>query len=267
VAVVAISHAQAATADGVPIARVIHHGLDVDTVPIGLGDGGYASFLGRMSPTKGPREAALVARAAGVPLKMAAKLREREERDYFTAAVEPLLCSDVEYVGELGEQDKLDLVGSSFALLNPLQWAEPFGLVMIEALGSGTPVVSTPLGSAPEIVDDGVTGHLRSGRLALADALVAAAELDRTACRAAVVSRFSTDRMVAEHLRLYTDLLVSGGAAAAQRRPRPVGYRASGRKGSLSTSTTDGSPSITARSPVTSRSAAAATDRSAAAPG
>jgi glycosyltransferase involved in cell wall biosynthesis len=107
-------------------------------------------FLGRMSPDKGPREAALIARAAGVPLKMAAKLREPAEQAYFDAAVRPLLCSDVEYVGELGERDKLELVGDSFALLNPIQWPEPFGLGMIEALAVGTPVVATLAGSAPE---------------------------------------------------------------------------------------------------------------------
>src|SRR3954463_2020047 len=89
------------------------------------GIGGYASFLGRMAPEKGPRQAALIARGAGVPLRMAAKLREPAERQYFEAEVKPLLCSDVEYVGELGLGDKLALMGNSFALLNPLQWAEP----------------------------------------------------------------------------------------------------------------------------------------------
>jgi glycosyltransferase involved in cell wall biosynthesis len=217
VAVLAISHHQASTAAGVPIAGVIHHGIDVDAVPEGSGQGGYASFLGRMSPEKGPREAALIARAAGVPLRMAAKLREPAERDYFEAEVEPLLCSDVEYVGELGPAEKLDLVGSSLALLNPIQWPEPFGLVMIEALATGTPVVATPAGSAPEIVDDGVTGHLRTGRASLASALLDAVQLDRGACRAAAARRFSTERMVGEHVRVYSDLL------AGIPLPRPSG--------------------------------------------
>ncbi|MCH1866526.1 glycosyltransferase family 4 protein [Nocardioides sp. CFH 31398] len=204
--VVAVSHHQASTAVGVPVAAVIHHGLDVDVVPPGAGTGGYASFLGRMSPEKGPREAALVARAAGVPLLMAAKLRERAEREYFDAEVRPLLCSDVEYVGELGPAEKLQLLGDSFALLNPMQWAEPFGLVMIEALAAGTPVVATPVGSAPEIVDDGVTGLLRDRPAALAAALLDASYLDRSRCRSAVARRFSTERMVDAHLRLYEAL-------------------------------------------------------------
>jgi glycosyltransferase involved in cell wall biosynthesis len=206
VAVVAISYSQAASAVGVPLAGVIHHGLDVESVPIGRGDGGYASFLGRMSPEKGPREAALVARAAGVPLRMAAKLREPAEREYFDAEVKPLLCSEVEFVGELGCAEKLELVGGSCALVNPMQWAEPFGLVMIEALATGTPVVATPVGSAPEIVDDGVTGFLRSGVPRLAAALLEAPRLDRGACRAVAVRRFRAERMVAEYVRLYEEL-------------------------------------------------------------
>jgi glycosyltransferase involved in cell wall biosynthesis len=203
VAVVAISHHQASTAAGVRIAAVIHHGIDVDRVPVGSGDGGYACFLGRMCPDKGPREAALIARAAGVPLKMAAKLREPAERDYFAAEVQPLLCSDVEYVGEVGAHEKFELLGSACALLNPIQWAEPFGLVMIEALATGTPVVTTPAGSAPEIVDDGVTGYLRAPPPELTDALRDAAGLDRAACRSAAMRRFHTGRMLRDHLRLY----------------------------------------------------------------
>ncbi len=227
VPVIAISRSQASTAHGVRIAAVIHHGIDVAAVTEGRGRGGYASFLGRMSPDKGPREAVLIARAAGVPLRMAAKLREPAERQYFEAEVEPLLGGDVEYVGELGEEEKLELVGGSFALLNPIQWPEPFGLVMIEALATGTPVVTTPSGAAPEIVDDGITGYLRPDRLALAEALLEAAGLDRSACRAAALARFDTSRMVRDHVRLYTDLL---GTERRPARPRVVERRVSSRE-------------------------------------
>jgi glycosyltransferase involved in cell wall biosynthesis len=230
VPVVAISRSQASTAEGVHVAAVIPHGIDVAAVPEGTGQGGFAAFLGRMSPDKGPREAALIARAAGVPLKMAAKLREPAEREYFDAAVKPLLGSDIEYVGELGEKDKLELIGASFALLNPIQWPEPFGLVMIEALATGTPVVTTPSGAAPEIVDDGVTGYLRAGCAGLAEALLAAADLDRAACRAATESRFSTDRMVSDHVRLYDELLGSPGGRG---RPQLVAHQGSRRGGVL----------------------------------
>lgn len=207
VAVLAVSHAQAATADGVRLAGVIHHGLDVDSVPVGRGNGGYASFLGRMSPASGAREAALLARVAGVPLRMAADLRRPAERAFFDARVAPLLGGDVEFLGELGRDEELQLVGESFALMHPGRGAEPSGLTMIEALATGTPVVATPFGAAPEIVDDGVTGLLCPNGITLAAALPDAAGLDRAACRAAAVRRFSTERMVGEHVRLYEGLL------------------------------------------------------------
>jgi glycosyltransferase involved in cell wall biosynthesis len=213
---IAISHHQASTAVGATVTRVIHHGIDVADVPVGKGDGGYASFLGRMSPEKGPREAILIARAAGVPLKMAAKLREPSERAYFESEVKPLLCSDVEYLGELGERDKLALLGGSFALVNPMQWAEPFGLVMIEALATGTPVVATPRGAAPEIIDEGVTGYLRKEQRGLAKALVDAAQLDRAQCRAVACQRFDSEAMVGKHIQLYADLLCSETSAVAK---------------------------------------------------
>jgi glycosyltransferase involved in cell wall biosynthesis len=210
VPVIAISQQQASTATGVRLAGVIHHGVDVATIPQGRGNGGFMSYLGRMCPEKGPREAAMIARATGVPLRMAAKMREPGEREYFEAEVRPLLCPVVEYVGELGTADKLELLGASFALLNPLRWSEPFGLVMVEALATGTPVVATPLGSAPEIVEDGVTGFLRDDLVDLASALPLAPALDRDLCRKAALQRFDVGRMVSDHAQLYEEL-VSGG--------------------------------------------------------
>jgi len=215
VPIIAISRHQASTAEGIPIAAVIHHGLDLANFPVGAGDGGYACFLGRMSDDKGPREAAIIAREAGVPLRMAAKLREPAEVEYFEAAVKPLLGQDVEYVGELGEEEKVELLGGSFALLNPIQWPEPFGLVMIEALATGTPVVTTPAGSAPEIIRDGVTGYLRRDKAALASALLEASSLDRERCRVEAEQRFSTERMVGDHVRLYERALSGDFAESA----------------------------------------------------
>lgn len=204
--IVAISHNQASHAAGVPITRVIHHGLEPERVPVGRGRGGYAAFLGRMNPTKGVAEALQVARAAGVPLRIAAKMREREEREYFEAAVRPLLTREHEYVGEVSDAGKYELLGDAFALLNPIQWSEPFGLAMIESLATGTPVVATPRGSAPEIVRPGFNGFLGTVDH-LAALLPRAAEIDRAACRADVEQRFSARRMVAEHIQLYSDIL------------------------------------------------------------
>jgi glycosyltransferase involved in cell wall biosynthesis len=205
--VVAVSEHQASTADGVHISRVIHHGVDVDRIPVGAGDGGYAAFLGRMTACKGPREAIEVARLAGVPLKIAAKMREKAEYDYFKAEVEPLLSEDVEYIGELEPAEKFKLLGAAIALLNPIQWAEPFGLVMIEALACGTPVMATSFGSVPELIDDGQTGFVRDEAKDLAPCLLDASTLDRRTCREVAATRFCTARMVADHVDLYTELI------------------------------------------------------------
>ena len=226
VAIVAISRHQRSTARNVKIAAVIHHGIDIGSVPVGDGAGGYACALGRMTPAKGIREAILVAREAGVPLRIAAKMREPLERQYFDESVRPLLGGDVEYLGELNAEEKYRLLGGAFALLNPIQWPEPFGLVMIEALACGTPVIATSCGSAPEIIDDSETGFVRTELSALAAAVHRAGELDRNRCREKAVSSYSTERMVAEHIQLYCRLLqakpkdrrgrfLNGGLAAA----------------------------------------------------
>lgn len=206
VSLVAISRSQAATADGVRISRVIRHGIDPVRVPVGAGDGGYFCFLGRMNPNKGVHEAIMIARRAGVPLRIAAKREEPIETEYFREVIRPLLGAETEYLGELNTLEKYALLGGAIALVNPIQWDEPFGMVMIESLAAGTPVVATPRGSAPEIIDDGMTGFLRQGRDDLAAALHLAPSLDRRLCRLAVEERFSAGRMAAEHLELYSAL-------------------------------------------------------------
>jgi len=207
VPVLAISHHQASTADRTRVAGVIHHGVDVNQFPVGDGDGGYAAFVGRMSPDKGVHTAIAIARAADVPMKIAAKMDEPAERTYFTERVKPLLGGDIEFIGEVGGSDKLSLLGGACCLLNPIAWPEPFGMVMIEALACGTPVIATPLGAVPEIVDDGATGFVRAGVDELADALRRAGELDRVGCRTAAVTRFSSERMAADHVRFYQSVL------------------------------------------------------------
>jgi len=204
--VIAISRDQAARAPEIRIARMIHHGVDLDRYPKGHGEGGYLLFLGRMTADKGGREAALVARATGQPLKIAAKMAHPLERAYFAERVEPLLGGDIEYVGEVGGKDKLELLGAARALLNPIDWPEPFGLAMIEALACGTPVIACPVGAVPEIVDHGVTGFLCGDRSTLEEAVGNLGRLDRAACRAAVAERFSAERMVDKHIELYEEV-------------------------------------------------------------
>ncbi len=160
-----------------------------------------------MCPEKGIAQAITIAQAAEVPLKIAAKMREPEELRYFHAVAEPMLGPDEEFLGEVGGSDKYRLLGGAMALLNAVQWVEPFGLVMIEALAAGTPVVATPFGAAPEIIDHGRTGYLAQDPRDLARPLPQAALLDRRACRAAVEKRFSAHRMTTDHLNLYTALL------------------------------------------------------------
>jgi glycosyltransferase involved in cell wall biosynthesis len=203
VPVIALSHHHASTATDTPVAAVIHHGLDVDRIPFGAGVGDHGLFLGRMTPDKGVHVAARVAREAGVPLKIAAKMREPAEQAFFESEVAPHLGGDVEYVGEVGPADKYALLAGARFLLNPLAWPEPFGLVMIEALACGTPVVGTPCGSTPELVTHGVTGFLAPDERGLVEAIGRVPSLDRTRCRADAVTRFSAPRMVSEHVALY----------------------------------------------------------------
>lgn len=203
VGVIAISHAQAAQAEGVRLAGVIHHGVEVERFPFGRGRGGYALFLGRMTAEKGVHVAARVARAAGVPLVIAAKMSEPAEKAYFHRQVKPLLGGDIEYVGEVGGAEKLRLLADAVCLLNPIDWAEPFGMVMVEAGACGTPVVATARGAAAEIVVDEVSGFLCAGEASLVQALGRVAELERDMCRQVVSELFSAERMVNRHLSVY----------------------------------------------------------------
>ena len=205
--IIAISHAQANSAPSVQVGRVIHHGVDASDFPVGDGAGGYCLFLGRMSPDKGPHRAIEAAEAAGVPLMMAAKMREAWEHQYFEEFVRPHLSDTIQYLGEVPHEQKLELLAGATALLNPIRWNEPFGLVMIEALACGTPVLAFPEGAAPEIVDDGVTGFLCADTAAMAADIGRAKELDRGACRNAVETYFSTGRMVNEHLDLFREMV------------------------------------------------------------
>src|SRR5688572_15622595 len=207
VPIIAISHSQRKPAPHIPIARVIHHGIDASDFPNGTGDGGYFLFLGRMSPDKGAHRAVEVAAKAGVRLTMAAKMREPAEVEYFERFVQPFLNDDIVYLGEVPHEQKLELLAGATGLLFPIRWNEPFGMVMIEALACGTPVLAFPEGAAPEVVEDGRTGFLCHDETDMAEAMGRVHAIDRATCRAAVEGYFSTDRMVAEHLSLFEELL------------------------------------------------------------
>jgi glycosyltransferase involved in cell wall biosynthesis len=204
---ICISHSQARASGDVPVAAVIHHGIDLDVHTAGPGGGDYLMFIGRMSADKGVHHAVRIAREAGLPLVMATKMREAAEIDYFNAEVRPLLASEDQMPMEMPLRRRLSLLRGATALLNPITWREPFGLVMAEALASATPVLAFSNGAAPEIVDPGQTGFLCRNEADMIQAVGQVAQIDRDACRAAAEKRFSLQRMARDHERFYRSVL------------------------------------------------------------
>ncbi len=181
----------------------VHHGLPRDLLDFSPRHQGYLAFVGRVSPEKRPDRAIEIARRAGMPLRIAAKV-DAVDATYFREVVEPLLPGgDVEFLGEIDDAGKNDLLGGAAALLFPIDWPEPFGLVMIEAMACGTPVIAWHAGSVPEVVDDGVTGSI----VRTIDEAVAAVRrldaLDRARVRAVFERRFSVTTMSNRYLDLY----------------------------------------------------------------
>lgn len=221
--VVAISHDQARRARNVPIAAVIHHGIDLHRYREGPGGGDELVFVGRMSPDKGVADAVRVAHATGRPLRIVSKMREPAERAYFDAAVRPLLSGGDVEVEELGLDERVEVVGRAAGLVNPIAWPEPFGLVMAESLAVGTPVLARRRGAAPEIVTSGRTGFLFDDVAAGARAVADLVALDRRHCRQVAESHFSLERMAREHERFYERILAGPPLPAPRRSGRARG--------------------------------------------
>jgi glycosyltransferase involved in cell wall biosynthesis len=205
--IICISHSQARASGSVPVSAVIHHGIDLDVHRAGPGDGDHLMFVGRMSAVKGVHHAVRIAKKAGWRLVMSTKMREAEEIDYFNEAVRPLLTADDETPSEMPLRRRLALLGSARAMLNPITWREPFGLVMAESLASATPVLAFPNGAAPEIVDPGRTGFLCRDEDEMVEAIGRIGEIDRDQCRNAAQRRFSLQRMARDHERFYRRVL------------------------------------------------------------
>ncbi len=195
--------------------ETIHHGLPERSLRPKFSPGSYLAFLGRLSPEKGPEAAIRIARDAGLPLRIAAKM-PRAERGYFKDRLEPLIDGDqIAIVGEVDDGAKEQFLGDAAALLFPIDWPEPFGLVMIEAMACGTPVIAFRNGSVPEVIDDGESGFIVDTEEEAVRAVRQIGGMDRRAVRAAFERRFTSGRMARDYLQAY-EVLTSRGSAPRQ---------------------------------------------------
>jgi glycosyltransferase involved in cell wall biosynthesis len=184
----------------------VHNAIDLDSYPFDDGDDGYLLFLGRMSPDKGAHNAVRIAKETGMPLRLAGKMHDAEERDHFDHHVRPHLGGEIEYLGEVTHDEKVQLLQRARLTLFPIQWPEPFGLVMVESMACGTPVLATRQGAVPEVVWDGVSGVVEDSVDRLIERLPEAAGLDRAVVRRDADTRFSAARMLEDYERAYRRL-------------------------------------------------------------
>ena len=214
VPVVSISNSQRVPLPHANYVATVLHGLPHDLLAKRDGRGGYLAFLGRISPEKAPDAAIRIAAQAGLPLKIAAKV-DRVDEEYFKSTIEPLLSlGDVEFVGEIGEDRKEEFLGNAAALLFPIAWREPFGLVMIESMACGTPVVAFENGSVPEVLEEGVTGFIVNDEQQAVEAVRQIGGLDRDRISAEFDRRFTARHMAQNYLALYSRLAKARRSAA-----------------------------------------------------
>ena len=204
---VAISHAQRSFAPGLNWVGTVHNAIDPKRCTFRAVKEDWVLFLGRCTADKGMHLAIEIAQAAGRPIKLAAKCQDPVERAYFDAEIRPRLGDGVEWLGEITGQEKQEALAAARCLLFPLQWEEPFGMVLLEALASGTPVVTMPRGAVPEIVTDGVTGFVREHLEDLPAAVDAAGDIDPHRCLQEVLDRFTPQIMAARYERVYRRVL------------------------------------------------------------
>jgi len=206
---VAISDAQRRAAPDLRWVRTVPNSVRVDQYRFRKEKDSFALFLGRLAPQKGVHLAIEAARAAGVPLVLAGKCREPDERAYFESEIEPRLHDGVTWLGEVSERRKKELLAGARCLLFPILWEEPFGLVMIEALASGTPVVALRRGAAPEVVEHGRTGFVCDTAAEMARLIPHVSDLDPTVCRQEARGRFDTAVMVRGYDQAYRAVIRS----------------------------------------------------------
>lgn len=194
-------------------AKTIYHGLPEDLYRYGRGEGGYLAFLGRISPEKRPDRAIEIAKRSGMRLKMAAKVDKVDEK-YFREEIEPMLNHPlIEFIGEIGEDTKNEFLENAAALLFPIDWPEPFGMVMIEAMANGTPTIAFNCGSVPEVINHGRSGYIVSSIDEAVAAVKNLASFDRKACRQVFEARFSVRLMAENYVALYEQLIAQKTAS------------------------------------------------------
>jgi glycosyltransferase involved in cell wall biosynthesis len=187
----------------------VHHGLPPELISASQGPGDYLAFIGRISPEKRPDRAIEIAIRAGMKLKIAAKV-DKVDADYFRSVIEPMLDHPlIEFLGEVGDDRKAAFLGGASALLFPIDWPEPFGLVMVEAMAAGTPVIAWRNGSTPEVIDHGRSGYLVDSTDGAVAAATAAPSLSRASVRAAYEERFTAARMARDYIELYRGMIGS----------------------------------------------------------
>ena len=213
-ALVSLTESHRSSARDLPWTATIPNAIALDDHPCRASRGGeYLFWLGRMSADKGPVTAIEVARASGMPMLLAGKVRGAAEQAYFEEEVEPLLGGGIEYVGEIDLEERVRLLHGARALVNPLAWDEPFGLVMVEAMACGVPVIATPRGSVPEIVVDGVTGWIAASVEEMAAAVERCTEIDPRECRAVAERHYSPERMVGDYVDAFHRVIERAGRA------------------------------------------------------
>lgn len=206
---VSISDAQREPCPNLNYIHTVYNGIDTSVYKYNPNPDGspYLAFVGRISPEKGPIGAIEVAKATGLPLKMAGKV-DAVDRKYYQEQVEPLIDGEqIQYLGEVSHEEKVKLLADATLTLFPITWREPFGLVMIESMATGTPVVGMNMGSVPEVIADGETGFVCNSLAEMIEVVPNATKLDRQTCREYVVSRFSVESMTDEYEKAYARVL------------------------------------------------------------
>jgi glycosyltransferase involved in cell wall biosynthesis len=218
---ISISDSQRAPLAWANWVATIHHGLPTDLYSFHPSHRGYLAFVGRVSPEKRVDRAIEISRRSGIPLRIAAKV-DRADRDYFKERIEPLLSTPgVEFIGEIGDEEKNEFLGNALAVVFPIDWPEPFGLVMIESMACGTPVIAFPCGSVPDVIEEGVSGFIVNDLDAAVRACERLGSVSRARCRAAFERRFAVSRMAEKYVRAFEAVIEAAQARPGENRQTP----------------------------------------------